>query len=123
VLLKHLGQNNQAIEYLDFIQEDPPNVEGIGNTQTIAFATLSYEQSGPIFSAACERSYSLLQETYIEDLGKGQKPEITKRKVDKLFSTHRIEEMSEIWENVGLQMIERCEYVAAFEFLKQVLDS
>lgn len=115
-----MGQIPQAIEYLDFIQDDPPDCDGITKAQTIAFSTLTFEQSGTQYATACEQSYLEFKTAYLDIMRKGPKGEIIVKKIEKLFKTNGIEEVSEIWENMALQMLERCEYVLSYEFLNQV---
>jgi tetratricopeptide (TPR) repeat protein len=44
VILKHLGNHDQAIEYLEFLLDDPPLGEGYGRTHVLAFLALTYDQ-------------------------------------------------------------------------------
>ena len=54
VILEHMGETAQAIEYLEFLQEDPPSTEGIGLTHVLGYLALCFENKGSIYLVALE---------------------------------------------------------------------
>jgi hypothetical protein len=54
VILEHMGETAQAIEYLEFLQEDPPTTEGIGLTHVLGYLALCFENKGSIYLVALE---------------------------------------------------------------------
>mgnify|MGYP003387471186 CR=1 FL=1 len=120
VLLKHIGQNTQAIEYLEFLIDDPPVSDGYSKMHMLAFLTLVYEQSGSHYSIVKERTYTDLLHAYTSELSAGKRPQTNLKKIEGMLSQKNISESSEIWEMLGLQAIERCDYVFAIELLRQV---
>ena len=120
LLLKHIGQNAQAIEYLEFLIDDPPVSDGYTKMHVLAFLALVYEQSGSHFSIVKERTYDELFRVYSAELAAGKRPQTNIKKMEGLLSNKTFAESSEIWEMLGLQAIERCDYVFAIELLRQV---
>ena len=120
ILLKHIGQNAQAIEYLEFLIDDPPVQDGYSKMHILAFLALVYEQSGAHYSVVKERTYDELLQSYQSELSFGKKPQTNKKKIDNMLSKKTLGESSEIWEMLGLQALERCDYVYAIELFKQV---
>jgi hypothetical protein len=49
-----MGETAQAIEYLEFLQEDPPTTEGIGLTHVLGYLALCFENKGSIYLVALE---------------------------------------------------------------------
>lgn len=121
ILLKHIGQNAQAIEYLEFLIDDPPVQDGYSKMHILAFLTLVYEQSGSHYSIVKERTYEELLTAYQSELSKGNRPVTNMKKIDNMLSRKSISESSEIWEMLGLQAIERCDYILAIELLRQAV--
>jgi tetratricopeptide (TPR) repeat protein len=119
-ILKRLGQNSQSLEYLEYLQDDPPRTEGITRTHVLALLTLTFEQSGSKYLVAVHETYQKLKESYLSDLRAGPNPEITVSKATRNFETKNIEISSEIWEILSLQMLEKCEIAFALEVFKQV---
>jgi len=81
---------------------------------------LVYEQSGAHYSVVKERTYDELLQSYQSELSFGKKPQTNKKKIDNMLSKKTLGESSEIWEMLGLQALERCDYVYAIELFKQV---
>lgn len=120
-ILKRLGQNSQALEYLEYLQDDPPSTEGITRTHVLALLALTFEQSGSKYLVILHETYEKLKESYFADLRAGPNPDITLPKAIKSFENKPIEISSEIWEILSLQMLERCEIGFALEVFQQVL--
>lgn len=121
VLLKHIGQNAQAIEYLEFLIDDPPVTDGYSKMHILAFLVLVYEQSGSHYSIVKERTYDELLSAYQAELSKGNRPVTNMKKIENLLSKKKLSESSEIWEMLGLQAVERCDYIFAIELLRQAV--
>lgn len=128
VLIKHMGGLDQAIEYLEFLQDDPPVESGYGKTHVLALLVLVLEQvkgfkrdEGAIIS-----NYDNLKTIYIQEMtatGKTlRRQEEIRSKLETQFMQKLISKSSEIWEQLALQAVDRCEYVAAAEFLQQAID-
>ena len=129
VLIKHMGGSDQAIEYLEFLQEDPPVEAGYGKTHVLAFLVLVLEQVKGIKrdEGAIDMYYEDLKKTYIHEMSSSEskgfrKNEEIRLKLEKLFSSKPISTSSEIWEQLALQSVERCEYVFAAELLQQAVE-
>lgn len=120
VILKRLGQTGQALEYLEFLQDDPPRRSAISRTHILALLTLTFDQGGDKYAVVLQQTYPLLKEAYIEDIQNGPNPEATLIKVQKQFKQKPIEMSSEIWEVLSLQMLERSETVFCAELFHQV---
>lgn len=121
ILLKHIGQNAQAIEYLEFLIDDPPVSDGYSKMHMLAFLVLVYEQSGSHYSIVKERTYEELLGAYQSELSKGNRPVTNLKKIENMLSRKSIGESSEIWEMLGLQAIERCDYILAIELMRQAV--
>lgn len=115
-----MGQNAQSLEYLEYLQDDPPRTEGITRTHVLALLTMTFEQSGSKYLVAVHETYEKLKESYLSDLRAGPNPDITVPKATRSFETKNIEISSEIWEILSLQMLEKCEIAFALEAFKQV---
>jgi hypothetical protein len=118
--LKRLGQNLQSLEYLEYLQDDPPSTEGISRTHVLALLTLTFEQSGSKYLVAVRETYEKLKESYLNDLRAGPNPDITLPKATRAFETKNIEISSEIWEILSIQMLEKCEIAFSVEVFQQV---
>ena len=124
MILKRLGQSGQAIEYLEFLQDDPPRSEGIGRIHVMSFLALVFEQSGQQYNVVLKRTYDLLQEAYVDDLHEsGVKPDLIQSKVEQLFMRKPVATSSELWEALTIQAMEKCEYAFAAELIHQVIPS
>jgi len=125
VLLKHLGNHDQAIEYLEFLLDDPPTSEGYGKTHILAFLAMVYDQhpKRQDFVVVLRNTYSELLESYSADLSKGNRPMTNQKKIEKMLSGGKnISQSSEVWEMLSLQAIDRCEYIFGFELMQQAID-
>lgn len=121
VVLKHIGSNNaQAIEYLEFLMDDPPISEGYTKTHVLAFLAAIFEQSGDHYSVLLEKTYVDLQENYMKDLSSGKNPVTNQKKLNGMLKKKGMSQSSEIFELLGLQAVDRCEYVLAAEMIYQV---
>lgn len=118
--MKRLGQNAQSLEYLEYLQDDPPRTEGITRTHVLALLTLTFEQSGTKYLVAVRETYAKLKESYFSDLRAGPNPDITLPKAIRAFETKNIEISPEIWEILGLQTLEKCEIAFSVEVFNQV---
>ena len=114
-----MGGTDQAIEYLEFLVDDPPVGAGYGKTHVLAFLTLVLEQvKGPKRDVGLIAAhYEQLKKVYIQEMSsdpsKGlRKNEETRQKMERLFQTKPIHQGSEIWEQLALQSVDRCEYVS-----------
>jgi hypothetical protein len=119
-ILKRLGQNLQSLEYLEYLQDDPPSTEGISRTHVLALLALTFEQSGSKYLVAVRETYEKLKESYFSDLRAGPNPDLTLPKAMRSFETKNIEISSEIWEILSIQMLERCEIAFSVEVFQQV---
>ena len=124
ILLKHLGNHDQAIEYLEFLLDDPPTSEGYGKTHILAFLALVYDQhpKRQDFVVVLRNTYEELLESYSKDLAKGNKPLTNQKKIEKMLGSKSISQSSEVWEMLCLQAVDRCEYIFAFEYMQQAID-
>ena len=124
VLLKHLGNHDQAIEYLEFLLDDPPESEGYGKTHILAFLALVYDQhpKRQDYIVVIRKTYEDLLESYGQDLAKGKKPLTNQKKIEKMLGGKSLGQSSEIWEMLSLQAVDRCQYVFAFELMQQAVD-
>lgn len=114
ILLKHVGQAKQSIEYLEFILDDPPAQDGFSKTHVAAFLAHTYEQSGDKYQVFLPKAYKELQEACAEDMPAAY---------SKLKGTSKAKfgQGSELWEILALQALDRCEYVLAGEFLSEAI--
>lgn len=115
VILEHMGETAQAIEYLEFLQEDPPTTEGIGLTHVLGYLALCFENKGSIYLVALQGTYGPLQESYLTDIAKANPAAV--HDVEKKFVKKSIKDSSDVWETLGLQALERCEMTMAFGLL------
>ncbi len=124
VILKHLGNHDQAIEYLEFLLDDPPVSEGYGKTHILAFLALTYDQhpKRQDFVVVLRNTYEELLSSYSEDLAKGNRPMTNQKKIEKMLGGKSISQSSEVWEMLSLQAVDRCEYIFAFELMQQAVD-
>jgi len=125
VLLKHLGNHDQAIEYLEFLLDDPPTGEGYGKTHILAYLALVYDQhpKRQDFVVVLRNTYAELLESYSSDLSRGNRPMTNQKKIEKMLSGGKtLAQSSEVWEMLSLQAIDRCEYIFGFELLQQAID-
>eukprot|EP01041_Mallomonas_annulata_P003071 gene3071-6021_t len=146
VILKSVGQSAESIEYLDYLRDEPPLASGYKKTHIIALLALVYEQIGDKYLVMMGSIYKELQEEYISDLtaaatststsstgnsnaskkgggsggGAGAGAAIAK-KAKEMFAKKPISESSEIWEQLGVQAVDRCEYTIAAEYLAQAV--
>ena len=60
-----MGETAQAIEYLEFLQEDPPATEGIGLTHVLGYLALCFENKGSIYLVALQGNEAASQVTTI----------------------------------------------------------
>ena len=124
ILLKHVGNHPQAVEYLEFLLDEPPESEGYGRTHILAFLALTYEHhpKRQEFATTLKKTYEDLLESYGKDLSKGNKPETNKKMLDKMLQDKTMGQSSEVWEMLSLQVIDRCEHVLAFELMSQAVE-
>jgi hypothetical protein len=110
-LLMHVGGNaKQVIEYLDYLVDDPPVAFGFGKTNIVAGLAAIYETSSSQYRVALFETYGRLHESYKHDVGE--------QKMERMLGNKDIMKISEIWEILGLQAVERCEYIVALELMR-----
>ena len=114
IMLHHIGQLKQSVEYLEFILDDPPTHDGYSRSHVFAYLTLVYEQSGDIYKSLVSKSYDNLLDALSIDMP-NNKAIVTNNK--KQFS-----QQSDIWESLAVQAVDRCEYVLAMGFLTQAIN-
>lgn len=115
IMLHHIGQLKQSVEYLEFILDDPPSHDGYSRSHVFAYLTLVYEQSGDIYKSLVSKSYDSLLDALSIDMPNNNKAIVTNNK--KQFS-----QQSDIWESLAVQAVDRCEYVLAMGFLTQAIN-
>lgn len=115
VILEYMGESAQAVEYLEFLQEDPPTTEGIGLTHVLGYLALCFENKGSLYLVALEGTYGPLQKSYVSDIAKVNPAAVSR--LEKQFLKRSIRESSDIWETLGLQALERCEMTMAYGLL------
>jgi hypothetical protein len=122
VLLTHLGSTNypQAIEYLEFLLDDPPESEGYGRTHVLAMLASLYEKSGDHYAVVLEQTFAQLQESYSKDLDKGKTPVTNQKKMQSMITKRAFSKSSDIWEILAVQALDRCDLVMAILMMKQV---
>jgi tetratricopeptide (TPR) repeat protein len=61
VILTHVGNHSQAVEYLEFLLDDPPATEGYGRTHILAFLAMTYEHhpKRADFATTLKKTYAL----------------------------------------------------------------
>lgn len=129
VILKHIGDPIQSIEYMEFLVDDPPSHEGLTKTYVIAILADLYESSGDKYQIFLNTTYKDLFASYEADLKSAHESKeknitthaaFNKKKLDELKKT--IQQSSEIWEILALQALDKCEYVMAIEFMNKALE-
>lgn len=120
-ILKHINSNEQAIEYLEFLQDEPPVADGFGKTHCIALLIALYEVSGDHYKVLLEKAYDDLIESKINDLSSGKKPESNKKKIEANITKKAPSKSSEAFEMLAIQAIDRCEYVFAATMMQTAL--
>lgn len=121
VLLKHIGGYQQAIEYLEFLVDDPPVNDGYSKTHVLGFLAATYETAGDQYAIITEKTYGLLLESYTKDMAAGKKPLSSAKKMENILAQKSIKSSSEIYEMLALQAVDKCEYVFACEVIKHAL--
>ena len=123
VLLMHMGGNNtQAIEYLEFLTDEPPEADGYGRTHILACLVALYEKSGDHYAVVLEQTYQALQDNYSKDLDKGKKPVTNQKKLQEQLTRKAFSRSSEIWEILAVQAVDRCDYVFAGLLAKKAIE-
>ena len=120
VILKRLGQSGQALEYMEFLQDDPPSRSAITKTHVLALLTLTFEQGGSKYSVVLQQTYGQFKKAYLEDIANGPNAETAVPRVEKQLRQRPLETSSEVWELLSLQMLERTEPVFCAELFHQV---
>eukprot|EP01039_Chlorochromonas_danica_P008194 gene8193-9039_t len=114
-LLSHVGQKKQAIEYLEFLRDDPPQ-EGFSQMHIQAYLILAYESGGGAYQALLTKAYADLHKICQEAHNKHPNKQ-TKRLVDLVGNSSVVTKTSELWEILAVHALDRCEYVIAAEIL------
>ena len=116
IILMHIGQPKQAIEYLEFIMDDSPTQDGFTKAHLCAFIVINvYERLGDKHKVFLPKGYKELQQSFSTDMPAAY---------SKLLRTQGksgFGQGSELWEMLALQALERCEYVLAAEFLVEAI--
>lgn len=118
ILLKHVGQVKQSIEYLEYLLEDPPVSSGYTKTHIYSFLILTYEQSGDKYKVFLSKSYKGLVESILNDAKTAGSSKQQKRLKD-IANSKNVNQSSDLWEIFAIQALDRCEYALAAEFLQQ----
>ena len=123
-ILKHVGNHGRALEYFEFLLDEPPEAEGYGRTHILAFLAMTYEHhpKRQEFATTLKKTYEDLLASYTEDLSKGNKPQTNEKMLNKIFQEKSVSQSSEIWEMISLQAIDRCEHLVAFELMNQAVE-
>lgn len=123
VMVKHLNGHNQAIEYLEYVLDEPPENDGYGKTHILAFLALVYDQHPEKndYVVVLAKTYDDLMAAYTADLAAGKRPLTNQLKIQDMLAKKSVGKTSEIWEMLALQSIDRCEYMIAFEFMQQAV--
>jgi tetratricopeptide (TPR) repeat protein len=121
VLLKNLGQNKQSIEYLEYLEEDPPIDSGYTKTHILSLLILVYEQSAEKYRVFLSSTYKKLLASCQEDVANNKDNNSKSKQFRKLLeivSNKNLPNSSELWEVLAIQAMDRCEYVLALEYLQ-----
>lgn len=123
VLVKHLNGHNQAIEYLEYVLDEPPENDGYGKTHILAFLAMVYDQHPEKndYVVVLGKTYDDLMAAYSADMAAGKRPLTNQIKIEEMLAKKSVGKTSEIWEMLALQSIDRCEYLLAFEFMQQAV--
>lgn len=123
VLVKHMNGHNQAIEYLEYILDEPPESDGYGKTHILAFLALVYDQhpEKSDYVVVLGKTYDDLMAAYSADMAAGKRPLTNQVKIQEMLAKKSVGKTSEIWEMLALQSVDRCEYMLAFEFMQQAV--
>jgi hypothetical protein len=109
--LIHIGGNDiQAIDYLEFLIDDPPT--GYEKLHVLAMLIIVYEISPAEYSVPMEQAYGEVKSIYSEQLRKDNHND---KQTLSTFMTS-----SEVWEMLAIQAVEKSEYLLATELLKKV---
>jgi tetratricopeptide (TPR) repeat protein len=120
VMLKHLGQHKQAIEYLEYIEDDPPVEAGYTKTHVLAFLILVYEQSEEKYKVFLSSTYKKLTQSCVSDAENASSNKQF-RKLVEIAQNKNLYQSSELWEVLAIQAIDRCEYLLGLQFLNQAI--
>lgn len=113
VLLKHIGQTKQALEYLEFLLDDPPQ-EGFTKLHILAYLIMVYETSGEKYRVFLTKAYADLTAAAAEAHTAASSKQ-TKKLLDIVQGPAA--QSSELWELMSIHALDRCEYVLAAELL------
>ncbi len=122
IVLKHLGQSKQAIEYLEFLQDDPPVQEGYTKMHVASFLILLYEQSGDKYKVFLPKTYKELVAASASEVSSDRIALASNlKKMNDIIKSPTLNTSSELWEILALQALEKCEYLLAVELLQQAV--
>jgi len=123
VLVKHVNGHNQAIEYLEYVLDEPPENDGFSKTHILAFLALVYDQHPEKndYVIVLGKTYDDLIAAYGVDLASGKRPLTNQIKMQEMLAKKSVGRTSEIWEMLAVQSMDRCEYLLAFEFMQQAV--
>lgn len=122
IILMHTGNVTQAMEYLEYLLDEPPVSEGYTRTHILALLASVYDKSGDHFSMILERTYDELLQTYSKELAGGKKPITNQKKIDGILAKKSMSQASEVWEMLALQAIERSDYLLGAEMMIQAVE-
>jgi hypothetical protein len=114
------ANSGQAIEYLDFLVDEPPSSAGYTSMHVLALLAVLYETSGDHYAVLLEKTYISLQEAYMADVEKGKKPVTNHKKLQEQLAKKSFSRSSEVWEALAVQAVDRCDYLFEFFFKKLV---
>lgn len=116
LLLKHIGQVKQALEYLEFLLDDPPVSQGFSKVHVTAYLILTYETSGEKYKVFCGKAYKDLVEACKEACKGPGVSKQAKRLLD-LSQSPTVTSSPELWELMSVHALDKCEYVLATALL------
>jgi tetratricopeptide (TPR) repeat protein len=119
ILLRHVGHVKQAIEYLEFVFDDPP-LQGLNRLHVAAFMAALYENSGEKYRVFLAKAYRDLIAVITDEADPkvhGASAKQYKRLENMTKNPTAFQANAEFWEVMAFQALERCEYVLAAEFL------
>jgi len=113
--MKFIGQNLQAIEYLEFLKDDPPVTEGFNKLHVLALLTIVYEHTeGDQYVIATRNIYKEFQSEYISEVIEKLPLKVRKKALSSLTASP-VSESSEIWQQLIIQVW--CRTVAIISLL------
>ena len=102
--MKFIGQNVQAIEYLEFLKDDPPVTEGFNKLHVLALLTIVYEHTeGDKYVIATRNMYKEFQSEYVVEIIE-KLPLKLRSKALTALTASPVSESAEIWQQLIIQV-------------------